>query len=98
MGLAPLDLGRRRSFEIPSVFLCTSISVNSSWDSVEGGGRREEGGGKRKEEGEGRREEGRGRRRKKGGVRREKGGGRREKGGGSGGVVRWWRVRREMQG
>ena len=57
MGLAPLDLGRRRSFEIPSVFPRSSISVNSSWDSVEGGGRKEEGG-RRKEEGGGRREEG----------------------------------------
>lgn len=39
IGLAPLDLGRKRSFEMPRVFLYTSFCSTSSWE----GERKEEG-------------------------------------------------------
>ena len=42
IGLAPLDLGRKRSFEMPRVFLYTSFCSTSSWEE-DNGERKEEG-------------------------------------------------------
>ena len=36
IGLAPLDLGRKRSFEMPRVFLYTSFCSTSSWEEDNG--------------------------------------------------------------